>query len=345
MSKNAVLTIWTATAAALTCVTCGRDPAPVRGVAVVEAPAGVASAELLREAVNAFGDVYPDEFDQIVLWPSLGFLFQGSFYLALRNGVRGIGWGTGPDDELFSLEGYSSEYTAGVIVMGSGWHNFSDESGAAVGVTRGGRRALFGTLAEETSHQWGARVAYDDGNLGLLGRDAQHWSALLDVGPSPLGGSAWIDLGAGQFRAEPDEPVRLHEIDLYLMGALSAGEVPPLRLLHPADESRCGRLQEDGSIAGGDGGAILCPADVVESELVLSGVTTETVTIDQIVDAEGPRSPDEAPPIIRQAWVLLVPTGEEPDLERLRLLEQHQQRWEMYFESISAGRITIDTEL
>lgn len=313
-------------AALACCAACTGAPGGGSEIAIVSVPAGIGGEAMLQAAAAAFYADHPDEYDMLVVWPSSS-LPGGAYYLPVANGVRGIGYGrAGASGELFDRSAeFGSARLQGIVHTSSAWP-----------VTRatGGHDSLVGLLAQETGHRWAASVYYQDQDgqprSTLIGAGGVHWSFLLDAGSSPLGGNHWVDLGDGRYRATPG-PLAYSPLDLYLMGLLSAAEVPPIR-----------RLVE---VAG-------CP----EAECAGWGPTTteielaaslEAISIDQIIAAEGPRIPPAgaAPVLLRQAWIHAVPEGEGPDLQALDYLEELRPIWEQAFADMTGGLGTVRTDL
>ncbi|THJ31020.1 hypothetical protein E8K88_16270 [Lampropedia aestuarii] len=151
------------------------------------------------------------------------------------------------------------------------------------------------TFVHEVMHQWGAYVKYKDRNglirSDLLGHQGGHWSYLLDTGASIMYGQSWRDNGDGTFTAI-DGREFLSPIDLYLMGMVGKDEVPPLNLLvAPA---------EDPNTINGIGDTIRA--------------TATSVTIDDIIAAQGPRIPsvENSQKDFHFAFIYLVRPGQEP---------------------------------
>jgi hypothetical protein len=72
-----------------------------------------------------------------------------------------------------------------------------------------------------------------------------------------------------------------------------------------------------------------------------------TVTIDDIIAAEGPRVPAEADEDkdLRQAFIFLVANGSSPNLANRNKIANFRRTWEDYFEVALDGRITCNTSL
>jgi len=131
------------------------------------------------------------------------------------------------------------------------------------------------TLNHELMHRFGAFVRFKnpDGtlNTALLGKDSAHWSYLLDSKGSLMYGSGWINNNDGTFTATAKQSA-FSPLDLYLMGMIPKEQVPPVLLIeNPAVDKT--QLPSLGATVTG---------------------TTKTVTIDDIIAAEGARVPSAA---------------------------------------------------
>jgi len=183
-------------------------------------------------------------------------------------------------------------------------------------------------LAHEIEHQWAAYVHFIDNNgnnsNALLGVDQAHWSYLLDSDASVLYGSKWIPIGNGQYQATDIEE-RYSPLDLYLMGLNAPSEVPPMTLLvNPA----------------------IAPAQLPQVNAVITA-TPITVTINQIIQAEGARFPDylNSQKSFRAAFVLLLAPGTSPSPDMINAINIFRQQWEREFFILTNGRGVMDTHL
>ncbi len=138
----------------------------------------------------------------------------------------------------------------------------------------------------ELSHRWGPQVRVTGTPADrLIGFDF-HWSFFMRQ-VSPAGGNPWVDNGDGTFTtAAVDLPSLTYSpLDLYLMGVASAEEVPPFVFLRdvaaPADAIDPFRNRTVSTVS--------FPWQGPEP-LTVTG-TAETLTIDDIIEANGARRP------------------------------------------------------
>lgn len=216
---------------------------------------------IAREYFKAHGDVdflvYLSTFDYAMCQPTaLG------FYNTVRNETLGINQ---PIMNISAAYG-SSGMIQGTIDMGNVTSFASNPYGPKL-------EEVLNTLGHELMHRFGAFVRFKnpDGtlNTGLLGKDGSHWSYLLDTQGSLMLGNAWKDNGDGTFTSSTNREI-YSPLDLYLMGMIPKEQVPPMLLIdNPAIDKT--KLPELGATITG---------------------TAQTVTIDDIIAAEGVRIPD-----------------------------------------------------
>jgi hypothetical protein len=313
--------------AALACsAACTGAPAGGSEIAIVTVPTGLGGEAMLQAAAAAFYAGHPDDYDMLVLWPSRS-LPGGAYYLPVANDVLGIGYGrAGASGELFDRSAeFDSARLQGIVHTSSAW--------PAMRAT-GGHDSIVGLLAQETGHRWAASVYYLDPDgqqrSSLVGAGGVHWSFFVDSGGSPLGGNHWVELGDGRYRATPG-PLAYSPLDLYLMGLLPAAEVPPIQRL--VDAAACPELACTG-----------WGPTTTEIELAAA---VESISIDQVIAAEGPRVPaaGEAPRVLRQAWLYVLPAGDDPDPAALDYLDELRPIWEQAFAEMTGGLGAVRTDL
>jgi glucodextranase-like protein len=142
-------------------------------------------------------------------------------------------------------------------------------------------------------HRFGTYVRYKlpDNSLSpaLLGKDNSHWSYLLDSQGSVMYGNGWQDNGDGTFTSIAKQNA-FSQLDLYLLGMIPKDQVPPMLLINnPAIDAT--QLPFLGATVSG---------------------TATTVTINDIVAAEGERVPSSATSLkqFNIGFVLLTRSGD-----------------------------------
>lgn len=174
-------------------------------------------------------------------------------------------------------------------------------------------------LGHEIGHRWGSHVRFgnSDGTLNgaLLGKDGSHWSYLLDSKGSLLFGNGWKENGDGTFTSVSKQS-GYSPLDLYLMGMIPREQVPPTLLIdNPAiDKTLMPHLGD--TITG----------------------TAKTVTIGDIIAAEGPRIPDAATAQKKFAvgFVLLTRPGDDAT-SAVAAVEILRNAWAGRFAELTRG--------
>ena len=284
------------------------------------APNYAARAAVARRFYEAHGDNY----DFLVVFTNFEFSSPGvtAFMNPVRNDVRGIGIPLFDLGTSFGSPGRLKGYIDMAAISRYRQPPLSHDPGQP------GYLMTLGVLAHETGHQWLAGVRYRNAAgadvSDLIGRDGHHWSYLLDSDASFLFGSDWVPSGTGMFKAERIQET-YSSLDLYLMGLLDPARVSPFTLLrNPAID----------------------PTQVpVEGAVV--NATTETVRIDQVVAAEGPRSPglDASPKEFRLGFIFLTALGVEPSADDLAAADRVRAAFAAHFFFHTRGVAIADTSL
>lgn len=159
----------------------------------------------------------------------------------------------------------------------------------------------------ELSHVWGPALRLPASDAGpssdaLIGF-AFHWSFWMDAGGSPAGGNAWKGNGDGTFSVSGQSPktIEYSMLDLYLMGLADPSEVRPFGLLEDAvppsdikDPFRPSSVYDGMSFPWfGD-------------QPFTARATRRTITIEQIIAANGPRVPARSSGAMNLGIVLVV---------------------------------------
>ena len=192
-------------------------------------------------------------------------------------------------------------------------------------------------FAHEFTHNWTAHASYqrDGVREPLFGNYCRcHWRPDLHLpaafpwheeaaGPSSLmGGRYWRDNGDGTFTQLLDYWAGGHSwLDLYAMGLAHAGEVPDmfiLRNLRPVNQ------QEPWGPHTGE---------------------KEIVSIEQVVAAEGPRTPtpEHAQKVFNAGFVYLLDPGSTPTDSLLRLHRDYIDKVIEHWSHVTGGRSRIAT--
>ena len=209
---------------------------------------------------------HADTFDFVVFLSTFDYALPESgaegFYLTVKNDVQGINQPIFDNSAQFG----SASKLQGTIDLG----NVSQLAATPYGPKLDKNVT---TLNHELMHRFGAYVRFKnpDGTLNttLLGKDSAHWSYPLDSQGSIMYGNGWKNNGDGTFTST-SVTSGYSPLDLYLMGMIPKEQVPPMLLIdNPAiDKTRLPQLG-----------------------VTITGAA-KTVTIDDIITAEGARVPD-----------------------------------------------------
>ncbi|NOZ79829.1 MAG: hypothetical protein GXP48_11755, partial [Acidobacteria bacterium] len=272
---------------------------------------------LPREWVaKSFYGSNPDSYDFLLVLTQFDMSGEdgiAGFYWAIRNDVNGIG---------ISPLDVSAEFGSTILqgmIDGGALAQYIREDGSL----DSDRAAVI--LNHEIGHRWLAYCRFRDaaGKLSgaLLGRDEAHWSYLLDSDASFMYGSDWSDNGDGTYTATGVES-RFSNLDLYLMGFLKPEDVAPLTLLVNPN------VRADALPVLGD---------------TISAVPS-TVSVEQIIAAEGPREPasDVAPRSFRIGVIYLVQPGSKVTGDQLDAIEALSASWRRSFFRHTHGQAVID---
>jgi hypothetical protein len=194
-----------------------------------------------------------------------------------------------------------------------------------------------GHLGHEFGHRWGAYVtAKVNGNVIRLG-PWPHWAPglqtrvafpySLPVEGSTLGGAAWQDNRDGTYTKLRDGyfvPASGYSyLDLYLMGLMPPADVPPFFLL-----DNMVRVGTDSS-----------------GRPVFKG-ERQTVTIGDVIAAEGARLPDAAHSqrAFNTGIVVMVEHGRRPSAQLLKEADGIRRQWIAYWRTVTGGRASMTTD-
>lgn len=186
-------------------------------------------------------------------------------------------------------------------------------------------------LAHETGHLFLAlasiRSETNPDARPMLGAALAHWSFNLNSDASFLEGNRIEDSGEGaapRFRTVATVE-QYSALDQYLMGFRPAEEVPPTFLVR------------------GSG----IPDDSLPRKGATLNGSRRDITVDEIIAAEGRRSPDHtvAQRHFRTAILLVVRDGQQPAQADLDQLERLRSEFEQYFAQATGGRATLSTTL
>lgn len=248
-------------------------------------PDGTVNAAPRQAIAKEFFRTHNDEYDFVVVFSNFDFKMPDvevrGFYTGVKNDIRGIGQEIFDNTSLYGSNGKLQ----GTIDMGNLATNPSDPLNPRF-------EATLDVLNHEMLHRWAAYVKFRDWNgaisKALIGKDGSHWSYLLDTKGSLQYGHQWQDNGNGTFTAVAARKY-YSPLDLYLMGMIDKSRVPPMLLIE---------------------NTAIDPARMSEVGATISG-TPRTVSIDDIIAAEGERVPSvkDSQKSFKVAFILVTTPG------------------------------------
>ena len=263
---------------------------------------------------------HADEYDFLVVFTT--FEFNSGDALALHWGIQNQVQGIGLPQYDFSQAFGSNGKLQGYIDMAALSRYVTDPLNPEF-------ETVLTVLGHEVLHQWSGRVHFDQGlgsDHSLVGRGGAHWSNLLDTDGSVLYGHDWRNNGDGSFTSNARQKF-FSPLDLYLAGLYGADEVQPLTLINNAGIN----------------------PDFTPSEgMLVHGPTisgsARTVTIEDIIAAEGPRIPavDVAQKQFRFGFVLLAGADEPVNAAQLNAIDRVRRAFVERFAIWTGGRATAN---
>jgi hypothetical protein len=281
-------------------------------------------------AAQRFYENHEDSYDYLVFFNSSGVQASSgalAFQLTVRNKyIEGIG------DRPVDLgpETGSPKRLKAILNMGT-LSNYPANPNAIVPI-----RAISGdtpltVLAHEAGHLYLAlaSVRDDEGSnpFPMLGRSLAHWSFAFNSDASVMEGNRIEDLGPGnnpRFRTVAAVE-KFSDLDLYLMGMLSSGDVGPMFYVQNASVS---------------------PSRAPQVGVGFSGNRID-FTIRDLIAAEGLRVPG---PVVAQrkyrfAFVLIHPEGEPVPQEFVDKVDRFRSEFERFFRDATRSQSEPETTI
>jgi len=267
-------------------------------------PDGTLNDSPRREISNEYFSIHKDEYDFLVIFTNFDFQMPAddalAFYVSIMNDTSGIGI------EHFNNSSFygSDNKLQGYLDMG----NIFDLSASPLDPDF--ENTLY-ILAHEFLHRWAAFIKFRDTDgsdsdaLVSLGEHSAHWSFLTDSDGSVLYGNDWQDNGDGTFTSIGAKKY-YSPLDLYLMGFHDRTQVPPILLIENPEIDPA-RMSQLGATIGG---------------------TSRYITIDDIIAAEGERTPgpSDAQKNFKAAFIYVTAPGTFTS-ENLYGLENIRKEW------------------
>lgn len=277
------------------------------------------SLDIVRIA-QRFYETHEDAYDYLVIFNSLGIPAASgalAYEVTVRSNTTGIG-----DFALDRGFIYGSPWRLQAVLNMGPLSQYPRDPRARVG----SRGAVTGDstltiLGHEAGHLFLALASVRDperpSDLPMLGAQLAHWSFNFNSDASLLEGNRIADNGDGTFLTTATVE-GFSALDQYLMGLRGPGEVDPSFYVANSNISRSSLPRVNVAIRGQRRG----------------------VTIEDLVAAEGRRTPDDtvAQRLFRFAFILVVPSGSVPAAEELAQLETYRAEFEPFFHRAAGGR-------
>jgi len=285
----------------------------------------------LPAVLREFYHTHSDSFDTAYIWTD--FPYDNGLGVAhsfnIRNDILGIGLQIADRGSVYG----SPSRLSTIITMGNQADWPADPDNHAVGLN-----SAITIVCHEQGHRWLSYVRFaarNDVRNDLLGRENAHWSFLVDSRTSTEGGysslmegNSWR--GAGSTFTTIESAVNYFSpLDQYLMGLRSADDVGDISYLEtnaPLQEL----LREKSPVSG-----------------FSLTAARKTISLDQIVAYEGPRTPDAstAPKTFRIAFIVLTENGKPPSSSVLEKISRYRDRLVDYFSIATGRRGSLDASL
>jgi hypothetical protein len=142
-------------------------------------------------------------------------------------------------------------------------------------------------------------------------------------------GNAWRDFGTGAFTTTESAANHFSALDQYLMGLREASSVGPFFYLDTDDQFKS-LLREKSPITG-----------------FSMNATRRNVSIDQIIEREGPRVPDVADSAkeFRVAFILITEQGTAASSSTVKKMDRYRDALVRYFSTATNRRGSLDSTL
>jgi uncharacterized protein (TIGR03437 family) len=281
-------------------------------------------------AAQKFYQNHEDSYDYLVIYNAMGIEADDdavAFEVTVRNNRSGYG-----DQRVDAgFETGSKRRLQAILNMGP-LSQYPADPNAKVAARLSVGDTPLTTLAHETGHLFLAFASVRDANdpaaRPMLGHQTAHWNFLFNSEASLLEGNRIQDNGPGASpRFQTVATVEgFSPLDQYLMGFRPPEEVPDTFLVTNATGRRTSGLPQTG--------------------ITLDG-TRRDIRVDEIIAAEGRRTPDHtvAQRKFRFAFIVVTPDGQDPTPEQLQQLETYRAEFERFYARVTSNSASADTAL
>lgn len=289
----------------------------------------------IPSVMNSLYKKYSDKYDFVTLVSNFDLTpvpGAQAFAVNVQNDIKGIGNPGVHASFLFhDNTNYGSASKLQNITFLGNIHQYPSDPNRALPDTY---TSTLQILAHEVAHRWLSyvRISLDGASSEeLLGRDGSHWSFFFNSNGSFLEGNEILEKSSTSF-ATSQPFTGYSDLDLYLMGFISAAEVGQSFVVQGA--SNFSPSFE------------FLPESAPEPDVSFRG-SARTVTIDDIVAANGARSPDvsASQKTFNHLFVLIVKKESPASNADIAYVEQLRKAWEGYFSAKTNGKGKIQTDV
>ena len=298
--------------------------------AIAETFSGLDAVDIVTTA-QKFYQTHEDAYDYLVIFNGEG-VPAGAGVVAYEVTARNTRTGYGDDIVDIGQEFGSPRRLQAVLNMGP-LSQYPIDPNAIVTARSLSRDTPLTVLGHEAGHLFLAFASVTDpGNPSskpMLGRALVHWSFLFNSDASLLEGNRIQDNGpSASPRFTTTATVQGYSaLDQYLMGFRPPDEVSPTFFVANSPEIASGSRSPQTGIS-------------------FNGQRRD-VTIDQLIEANGRRTPDAtvAQRRFRFAFILIIPPGTTPSADQLAQVEAYRANFETSFGKATSSRASADATL
>jgi hypothetical protein len=277
------------------------------------------------EVARKFYRSHSDNFDQLIIWTDTTVIDNAfAFESTVANEIRGIGVGLFDASRDFGSAGRLRSFAM------MDWVGKYPEDPLQKFL---GENNTVSVLGQEVGHRWLAFLQFRNpagqNSEALLGRDQAHWSFFFDSDASVMEGNDIEDLGGGSFRTTASVQ-RYSRLDQYAMGLVADNQVLPFFYVDNPTNVAGSRTASSSPAVG-----------------VTFNGTRRDVLIQDVIAALGARQPSAADSskVHRQAFILVVGAGRQPDNAQVAKVDRIRRAWETFFFEATERRMQAVTAL
>ncbi len=305
-----------------------RDPSSEYSAAVAERFGNTLEVDIVTVA-QKFYETHEDAYDYLAIYNNMDIGARAGA-VAYENTVRSIGTGYGTTPVDSGQQYGSRSRLQAVLNLGDLGQYPADPNGTVPARFLTGDTPIT-IVGHETGHLFLAFASIrDPGNPAarpMLGAQLAHWNFAYDSEASLMEGERIVDRPGVSPEFLTTETVQGYSpLDQYLMGFRPSSQVPDTFLVTGVPASFSQRSPQ--------------------SNVAFDG-TRENISVDDVIHAEGRRTPDYtvAQRRFRFAFILVIPLGGQPLAADLTKIETFREQFEVFYGKASGGNGVADATL